>query len=392
MQIGIIGLPNKGKSTLLNAMSSADAQVANYPFTTIQPNQGIGFASKECPHVRLNKKCHPNNAPCENGWRQIPVNVLDVAGLVENAHEGKGMGNQFLADVAPADALVIVADASGSTDSEGHPCPEGRHDPVQDVEIVLKEVDYWLADVLKRNAKKVKGKPVNEFEGLLSGIKITGNHVKQAYKETELPEDGFAGHTDEEYLQLARALRKAGKPLVIAANKIDLPSAKANVAKLKTAFPEWTVIPVAADAELALKKAREKGWVEYDGKQLQIKQEGLDPRIVNALETFRKLIKEWGSTGVQRVVNECTFRLLNQMVVYPVEDEVHYANHFGKVLPDAILLDQGTTPTQLAEKIHTDLAKGLLYAVDAEKRMRIGKDSALHDGQIVKIVSAKGGK
>ncbi len=388
MKMGIVGLPNKGKSTLFNALTSAEAKTANYPFTTITPNQGIAFASSPCPHVRLHTACNPNNSKCENGRRKIPINVIDVAGLVEGAHEGKGMGNQFLADVAPADCLVLVADASGGTDDEGNPCTPGTHDVVRDVELTLQEIDFWLAQVLQRNAQKAKGKTFEEFAALLSGLRVTLEQLKHAYAKTELVEARFAQHSQEEYVQLAEEVRRQSKPLVIAANKADSPHAKENVEKLKQAFPEFTVIPTAADAELSLKKAQQKRWVHYEGNRFEAVEKNLDARIVEALEHIRNVLETWGGTGVQELANHCTFSLLQQIVTYPVEDDAHYSNHFGKVLPDAVLLPKGSTALQLAERIHTDLAKGFLHAVDAETKMRIGKETPLHDGQIVKIVSA----
>ncbi|MFH1107444.1 MAG: YchF-related putative GTPase [Candidatus Micrarchaeota archaeon] len=389
MLIAIVGLPNKGKSTLFNALTSANAQVASYPFTTINPNKGIAFASSPCPHVRINRQCDPHNAPCENGMRKIPVNVVDVAGLVEGAHEGKGMGNQFLSDISAADALVAVADASGGTDDEGNLCPPGTHEASRDVRILFDELDQWLAGVITRNAKKSKGRGVSEFAAGLSGIKIGHEDLKKACLKLELDETKFADWGKEEILQMARELRMA-KPTLIAANKVDSDHAEKNIAALKAAFPEHTVLSVAADAELALKKAAEKKWINYDGREFKVTAENLDARITGALDRIDShVLKKFGGTGVPQVAGECVFRLLDQIAVYPVEDDVHFSNHFGKVLPDAILLKKGSTALQMAERIHTDLATHFLYAVDAETKMRIGKDTPLHDGQIVKIVSAK---
>ncbi|MFH1199888.1 MAG: YchF-related putative GTPase, partial [Candidatus Micrarchaeota archaeon] len=365
MLIAIVGLPNKGKSTLFNALTRANAAVANYPFTTINPNKGVAFASAPCPHLRIGKPCDPHNAPCEAGVRKIPANVVDVAGLVEGAHEGRGMGNQFLSDIAGADCIIAVADASGGTDGEGNPCAPGSHDAVADVEVLFKELDYWLAGVLAKNAAKAKGKGLDFFASQLSGIKIGLVELKAACRKAEISEEKFSDWTKQERLNVATQLRTA-RPTLIAANKIDSEHAAKNIEALKAEFP-MPVMPVAADAEVALLKAAEKKWIEYDGKGFKIIGENLDQRIIDALRRIDEhVLKRYGSTGVAALAGECVFTLMGQIVAYPVEDEVHYCNHFGKVLPDAVLLQKGSTALQMAGRIHTDLAKGFLYAVDAE--------------------------
>ncbi|MFH0972264.1 MAG: YchF-related putative GTPase [Candidatus Micrarchaeota archaeon] len=389
MLIAIIGLPNKGKSTLFNALTSGNAAVANYPFTTIDPNKGVAFASSECPHLHLQKECNPNNSKCENGVRRIPINVLDVAGLVEGAHEGKGMGNQFLADVAAADCAILVADASGGSDDNGNICPPGTHDAVNDVALIESELDHWYADVLRKNAQKAKMKKIVDLVGLLSGLRITYDDLNHAVMELELDEI-FWEWKKEQLLDVAKIIRQRTKPIVIAANKIDSEHGLENIEKLREEFPNYKIFPISADTELALRKAQEKGLIKYDGKDFQIVAQNLPDALKNALLKFQSnVIQKYGSTGVQELINYCAFDLLSQIVVYPVEDEVHFSNHFGKVLPDAVLLRKGAKAGDLAGKIHTDLASHMLYALDAEKKMRISKDSELHHNQIVKIVSAK---
>ncbi len=389
MLIALIGLPNKGKSTLFNALTLGNAAVANYPFTTIDPNKGVAFASSECPHLKIKKECNPNNSKCVLGIRRIPINVLDVAGLVEGAHEGKGMGNQFLADVATADCVVLVADASGGTDDAGNVCPTGTHDPLADISLIESELDFWYADVLRRNSQKAKMRKLADLAELLSGLKITYDDLNHAVMELELNEAHWEW-SREQLMDVAKIVRQRTKPIVIAANKIDSEHAEGNVEKLKSEFPNYKIFPVSADTELALRKAQERGLIRYEGRDFQVVQEGLSDPIKNALLKFQtNVIHKYGSTGVQDLINYCAFDLLDQIVVYPVEDEVHFCNHFGKVLPDAVLLRKGSKAVDLAAKIHSDLAQHLLYAIDAEKKMRISKDSELHHNQIVKIVSAK---
>ncbi len=378
MLIGLVGLPNKGKSTLYNALTGGNAQVANYPFTTIKPNDGVGFATAPCPHVEFGlPKCDPNNSGCENGVRKIPVRLLDVAGLVEGASEGKGMGNQFLADLSAADALIVVADASGKTDDEGN--PSQGHDPARDVSILEDELQAWFRQVVHKNAQKCKGKPLKEFYATLSGLKVSENQAERIVAELELPPDTYQW-TKEEITDFAEELRKASKPIVVAANKIDAAVAFNLEGLQKRGYP---VFKVSAEMALAKQKAVAKGFAEMkDGKLVP---KTAEPAFVKAIDR----INDFGDDGVQTLLNHIVFDVLKQIVAYPVEDETHYSNHFGKVLPDAFLLNEGATAKDLAEKIHSDLAKGFLHAVDAKAKRRLGKDTLLKNGDVVKIVSAR---
>jgi hypothetical protein len=389
MLLGLLGKPNVGKSTLLNAATSAQAQVAPYPFTTIDPNKGVAFATLPCPHKSLGlPSCNPRNAPCEAGVRRVPVNVVDVAGLVPGAHTGRGMGVEFLSDAAQADVLVVVADASGGTDDEGNLLADGAHDPARDVAIALEEFEHWLALVLERNAAKNKAKPLTALAEALSGLRVTEGRLSEAVRTAGAGEK-FDRWTHEERWRVARALRALGWPAVVAANKIDSPRARENVENLRKTRADLPVVPVAADAELALKRARDKGLVMYDGRTLQLGAAVLPPPLGPALARISELVKTWGSTGVQELVNRAVFDAGGRIVVFPVEDETHFADHKGNVLPDAILLPKGSTPLQLAEAIHTDLAKGFLHAVNARTRQKLGRDHALQSGDVIRIVSAR---
>ncbi len=389
--IGIVGKPNAGKSTLLNAISDANAQVANYPFTTISPNKGIAFVSTPCPHVGLGlPACNARNSKCENGVRLVPVNVIDVAGLVPGAHEGKGMGNQFLSDLGTADVLVIVADASGATDAGGNFVAEGSHNPVEDVSMILSEFDLWLAEILARNAKKAKGRGAAEFASLLTGVKISREDLENAAKQCKLNPAEFASWAPAQFLELSAFLREKTRPAIIAANKIDSRFAEGNVGKLRGEFPSIPVVPVAADAELALKRGKEHGLLEYDGKAFHLVREDANPRLKDALAGIQvRIFEKWGGTGLRELVGKAVFEVLGMIVAFPVEDESKFSDHFGRVLPDAILLPKGAKPQSLAAAIHTDLATHFLYAIDAKQKMRVGKDHELKTGDVVKIVSTK---
>ena len=382
MLIGLVGLPNKGKSTLFNVLTGGSAVVANYPFTTIQPNEGVASASSPCPHVALGlAKCDPNNSACQNGVRRIPIKLLDVAGLVEGAHEGKGMGNQFLTDLAQADALIVVTDASGKTDDEGNPTT--GHDPARDVRILEDELQAWFESVVKKNAVKNKGKPLKEFFTLLSGLKISENDAAHIATDLELPSE-TSQWTKDEVRDFAEKIRKISKPIVIAANKMDATENKpaAMEALQKRGYP---VFSTSAEMALAKQKAVKNGFAGLDASSGTLVAKSAEPAIQKALDR----INAFGDDGVQTLMDHVVFDVLKQIAAYPVEDEKHYANHQGAVLPDAFLLTQGSTAKDLAEKIHTDLAKGFLYGIDARTKMRLGKDTALKNGDVVKIMSAR---
>ena len=108
-----------------------------------------------------------------------------------------------------------------------------------------------------------------------------------------------------------------------------------------------------------------------------------------ALEKIGKLLETHGSTGVQKVIEQAVFNLLNCIDVYPVENENTWANSKGSVLPDVYLVPNGTTAKELASIVHTDLAKNFIAAIDARKKMKVKEDYVLKKGDVIKIVAGK---
>jgi ribosome-binding ATPase len=400
VQVGIVGKPNAGKSTFFSAATLTVVPIANYPFTTIKPNRGISYLRTRCVCKELGVVDEPQNSRCIDGERFIPVELIDVPGLVPGASKGRGLGNQFLDELRKADALIHVVDASGGTDAEGRLVPAGKHDPVEDVVFLESELDAWMVQILSKDWEKISRKPGSTVEDTaqliaerMSGLGVKKFQVEEAIKQADLREKP-ASWSHENLTELVSILRKAVKPLLLAANKIDLPSSKENLAKLKSGAA--LTVPVSAEAELALRRATEKGLISYKpgdpdfavngGAKLTLEQGA-------ALDMVRKqvLVPE-GSTGVQDCINSSFFKLLNMIVVFPVEDPEKWTNHAGQVLPDAILVRKGSTLKDLALRIHTDLGEHLLYGVNGRSGMRLGEGYILNSGDVVSIVSASARK
>ncbi len=396
--LGVIGKPNTGKTTFFSAATLALVEIANYPFTTIKPNRGVGYVRTPCVHEEFKVKDNPRNSLCLDDVRLIPVELIDVAGLVPGAWEGRGLGNQFLDEIRRADALVHVVDASGGTDCEGRLCKLGEHDPLEDVQFLEREITMWIVSILKKDWAKIARTAEAEskeiyrmLEERLSGLGIKRSHIFEATRKAGLNADKPTAWSEEDFFHFVETLRRISKPMLIVANKIDLPTAKANLERLKKL--NYTVIPCCAEAELALRRAAEKQLIDYkpgDCNFKILKPEKLSSSQFKALETIReKVLIKNGTTGVQNAINMVYFKLLSMIAVYPVEDIEHLADHSGRVLPDVYLVPYGTTAHQFAYLIHTELGESFIYAVDARDKKRIGEDTVLRDRDVISIVSTK---
>ena len=396
--LGVIGKPNTGKSTFFSAATLVAAEIANYPFTTIKPNRGVGYVRTPCVHEEFKVKDNPKNSLCLDGVRLVPVELIDIAGLVPGAWEGRGLGNQFLDEIRQADALIHIVDASGGTDCEGRVCKPGEHDPLEDVKFLEHEITMWMVTILKKDWPKIartaeadkKGVAV-PLEERLTGLGIRRQHVAEAIRRANLNVDKPTTWSDEDFYRFVDTLRRISKPMLIVANKIDLPTAEANLERMKEL--DYMVIPCSAEAELALRRAAEKQLIDYKPGDLNFKvtqPEKLSPNQIKALEAVReKVLLKKGSTGIQDAINMAYFKLLNMITVYPVEDLEHLSDHNGRVLPDAYLIPKGTTARQFAYLIHTELGESFIYAIDARDKRRIGEDAILKDRDVISIVSAK---
>ena len=390
MQIGIVGKTNTGKSTFFSAATLVAAEIANRPFVTIKPNQGTSYVAVPCVHAELKVTCEPVNSKCTNGMRLIPITLLDVAGLVPDAWQGKGLGNMFLNDLMQAQALVHVLDTSGRTDFEGNPTTS--HNPADDVRFLEREITFWLKGILQKNWQKIGKTHVADLKqsAELLAKQLTGLGILEPEIKLVLEKGGFGKPSewnDEEMLRFVEEIRKESKPILIAANKMDVPESEKNLKKLREEFPEKVFVPVCAEAELALRRAAEHGLIDYvpgasDFKELQQLQE----KQKHALNFIREnVLKKFGNTGVQQAINETAFKLLDLIVVYPVEDQHKFASGKGNILPDAYLLKRGSSAFDLAVKIHSSFGERFVAAVDCRTGQRIGKENALKNNDVVKI-------
>lgn len=397
-KMGIVGKPNTGKSTFFSAATLIPVDIGNYPFTTIKPNRGVGYLRTPCVHPEFNIEDNPKNSLCLDGIRLVPVELIDVAGLVPGAWEGRGLGNQFLDEIRRANALIHVVDVSGSTDCEGKICKRGTHDPLEDIKFLETEITLWMNQILKKDWSKLariadsgREDMVSLLESRLSGLAIKRYHIIESLRKTDLNLDKPTLWKDEDVLQFLDILRNISKPTLIAANKIDLPTAENNVKRIVDRG--YNVVPCSAEAELALRRAGEKGLIDYtpgDCKFTIKHIEKLTASQNRALEVIQEqILYKFGSTGIQEAINIAFLELLQMVAVYPVEDSEHLSDHKGRVLPDVYLVPYGTTARQLAYIIHTELGDSFIHAIDIRGKNRIGEDYVLKNRDVISIISAK---
>ncbi|KAB1194179.1 redox-regulated ATPase YchF [Haloferax sp. MBLA0076] len=387
LSLALAGKPNAGKSTFYTASTLAEVDVANYPFTTIDANRGVTHARTRCPCLDRDERC----GNCEDGIRYVPVELVDVAGLVPGAHEGRGLGNQFLDELTNADVIVNVVDASGGTNAEGEPVEVGTFDPVEEVDFIEEELEQWLAGIVHRNWESVVRKSRSpDFDlddaltDLLTGVGATEHDIAIVLRELDYSPNPRQW-TDDDRITLARAIRRRTKPIVLVANKVDI-APEENLERLAdTGKP---VIPATADGELALRRAREAGLIDYHPGDDDFELVGdVSGPQENGLERIRDLMAEHGGTGTQTAIDTAVYDVLDHITVYPVQNESKWTDGTGNVLPDAFLLPRGSTPRDLAYAVHSDIGEGYLHAVDARSKRRIGEDHELSEGDVIKIVS-----
>lgn len=356
---------------------------------TIDANRGVTHVRTACPCLTREERC--GHEHCHDGKRYVPVELLDVAGLVPGAHEGRGLGNQFLDELSNADVIVNVVDASGATNEEGEPVEIGDHDPVEDIDFVEEEMDLWLAGIVEDNWESVERasrSPGFDIETaiteMMTGFGASEYQVAAVLREFDYPDDPIQW-SGEDREALARGVRERTKPIVVVANKVDV-APEENVQRLLDL--DKPVIPATAQGELAVRRGADAGFLDYDpgDEDFDITGDvGDDQR--EALEALRETMQEYGGTGMQRALDYAVYDLLEMVTAFPVQDQSKWTDATGTVLPDAVLLDAGSTPVDLAYAVHSDIGDGYLHAVNAKTNREIGEDDELGEGDVVKIVS-----
>ena len=398
IKIGIIGKTNTGKTTFFNSSTLSSDEISTYPFTTKKSSISTGYANTLCVHPEFNVVDNPNNSRCEDGWRYIPIELIDLPGLIKDAWKGKGLGNQFLSIASQSDALLHVVDASGSIDATGKITETGSGDPVSDFADIEEELNMWYQKILEGNRDRLQkiiksgDDHVDALTELYQGVGVKRNHVKEALKTSGLEEKDIENYDMQDSKKFASYLRKISKPTLIVANKIDVKGADKNFERLRERYNDMIVIPASADSELTLRRAEQKELIKYSPgsenfEMLQIDE--LNQKQKDALNFIQSdIMGEYMRTGVQFAINVTVFKLLKMNSIYPVASPEKLSDKKGRILPDLVLLKDGATVTDLAKEIHSDLTKGLLYAKDLRYNLRVPTNYQLRDRDVICLISA----
>jgi ribosome-binding ATPase YchF (GTP1/OBG family) len=392
MLLGLVGKPSSGKSTFFKAATLSDVLIASYPFATIEPNHGIGYVRVKSLCTELKTKCNPRTGFCNGESRFVPVEIMDVAGLVKGASEGKGLGNKFLDDLRQADMFIQIVDISATTNLEGQ---EGQGDPIEDVKMLENELSLWYENIFKkvwdkltRSLQTTKTDFAKSVAKQFSGLKIKEDDIKHVLMKLKLQTENLTAWTETDLKNFTTTLRHETKPMIIAANKADLPSAEENLKKLQTTFPDIEIIPCSADSELSLRQAAAAGLIDYtQGEPTFSPKKGLNEKQTEALSKIKEnVLEKYGSTGVQQILDKAVFDLLKYIAIFPAGSKL--ADSKGNVLPDCFLLPENSTALDFAYHLHTDIGNRFIKAIDVRTKQPVGKDHPLKHRDGIEIMTS----
>ena len=398
IKIGLIGKTNTGKTTFFNSSTLSSDEISTYPFTTKKSSISIGHAITLCVHPEFNVEDNPINSKCKDGWRYIPIELIDLPGLIKDAWKGKGLGNQFLSIASQSDALLHIVDASGGIDSSGRITEVGTGDPVSDFADIEEELNMWYQKTLEGNRDRLQkmiesdNDQINALTELYQGMGVKKIHVKETLKTTKLEDKNIENYDINDSKKFATQLRRISKPTLIVANKIDIKGAAKNFQRLRERYNDMIVVPASADSELSLRRAEQKELIKYSPGSEQfdiLRADDLNEKQKNALNFIQSdIMGEYMRTGVQFAINITVFKLLKMNSIYPVATPENLSDKKGRILPDLILLKDGSTVIDLAKEIHSDLIKGLLYAKDLRYNLRVPTNYQLRDRDVISLVNA----
>jgi ribosome-binding ATPase len=392
-RIGLVGKPSVGKSSFFNAATMNDVPEGAYPFTTIDPSVGEAYVRVDCAAPEFDEECTPNVGYCDDGTRFVPTKLVDVAGLIPGAHEGAGLGNQFLTDLNETDVLVHVVDFSGETDLEGEPT-EG-HDPRDDIDFLEEELDQWYLGILEKGINRYESGYTTEDDAIeeelaeqMSAFKTNEDEIKRLIRRVDVGFDPAEWDADDR-LALACEIRTETKPMLIAANKMDTPEAQANYEEI-TSDPDYehlTIVPCSAHAEKALKSADKAGVVDYRPGDDDFEITGdVSSEQEQGLEAIRDFLDAYGATGVQAALESALFDVLGVVPVFPGGAN-GLGNERGEVLPDCYLISPNSTAEDFAYSLHSDIGDGFLHAIDCRSNRQLGKSYEVESRDVIEVIT-----